>query len=132
MSTKDEWSDKLSKEAYNVLRKKGTEAPFSGDLLYNEKAGTYVCGACGSELFSSKHKYDSSTPGLIGWPSFSEVKDNKAITLKPDDALLTKRTEVTCTTCGGHLGHVFNAVDSPTGQHYCINSVALSFKKAKS
>lgn len=127
MGSDDEWKKKLSKEAYNVLRKKGTEVPHSGALLNNKEKGMYVCGACGAELFSSESKYDSRTPGLIGWPSFSEAAKNDALKLAPDDSLGMQRTEVMCAQCGSHLGHVFDADDSPTGQHYCINSVALNF-----
>lgn len=125
----EEWRKKLSKQAYRVLREKGTEMPHSGELLHNTEKGVYVCGGCGAELFKSEHKYDSTTPGLIGWPSFSEAKNSDAVVLKPDNALGMKRTEVCCAKCGGHLGHVFEADDSPTGQHYCINSVALDFKQ---
>lgn len=129
--TYDEWKQKLTPEQYEVLRKKGTEAPFSGELLHMKDDGTYVCGACGQKLFSSKKKYDSTVPGLIGWPSFSEVIDNKAVKTVEDNTLGMHRTEVVCSNCGSHLGHVFQAPDSPTGTHYCINSVALGFNPDK-
>ena len=125
----DKWRGKLSDKAYDVLRKKGTEAPYTGKLLNNTEKGIYVCGACGAELFSSKSKYDSKTPGLMGWPSFGEAVSGRAVKLSDDNSLGMHRTEVTCSSCGSHLGHVFEADDSPTGQHYCINSVALDFKK---
>lgn len=128
--TEAEWRKKLSKEAYHVLREKGTEMPFSGTLLKNDKTGMYVCGACGRALFSSQAKYDSDTPGLIGWPSFSEVASSDAVEIKEDRSGGMQRLEVVCSKCSSHLGHVFKAGDSPTGIHYCINSVALDFKKA--
>lgn len=128
--TEAEWRKKLSKEAYHVLREKGTEAPFSGTLLKNDKTGMYACGACGQELFKSQAKYDSETPGLTGWPSFSEVASNDAVEIKEDRSDGMQRLEVVCANCQSHLGHVFKADDSPTGIHYCINSVALDFKKA--
>ncbi|MDQ5885904.1 MAG: peptide-methionine (R)-S-oxide reductase [Patescibacteria group bacterium] len=127
----NEWKKKLTAQQYAVLREKSTEAPFSGELLHMNDEGKYVCGACGKVLFNSSAKYDSTEPGLIGWPSFSEVADIDAIKLVEDNKLGMKRTEVTCSNCGGHLGHVFEAGDSPTGTHYCINSVALNFKSNK-
>ena len=130
MDDKD-WKKKLTPKQYDVLRNKATEPPFSGDLLHNNEDGTYTCGACGQEIFSSSKKYDSTEPGLIGWPSFSDVIDSGAIKLVDDYKLGMKRTEVLCNNCGGHLGHVFEASDSPTGTHYCINSVALQFSPAK-
>lgn len=126
-----EWRKKLSPEAYAVLREKATEAPYSGKLLNNKETGMYICGACGAELFSSASKYDSETPGLLGWPSFSEVVNSDSVVIKEDRSLGTPRLEVLCASCKGHLGHVFKADDSPTGIHYCINSVALDFKKEK-
>lgn len=131
MSTqKDEtdWKKKLTPNQYKVLREKGTEAPFSGKYLNHTKKGMYTCAACGAELFSSDAKYDSTEPGLIGWPSFSELAHNDAVELVEDNSLGMTRSEVTCKTCGSHLGHVFPAGDSPTGTHYCINSVCLDFK----
>ena len=120
--------DHLSDEQRHVLVDKGTEAPFSGKYLNHNEQGVYTCGACGAELFKSDAKYDSKTPGLIGWPSFSEVAKSGAVKFLDDDKLFMKRTEVVCAKCGGHLGHVFDADDSPTGKHYCINSVSLGFK----
>lgn len=129
--TDDEWKDKLTPEQYKVLVKKGTEAPGSGKFLNHNEKGMYTCAACGNELFSSDAKYDSTEPGLIGWPSFSALARNDAVVLKPDNDLFMKRTEVTCAKCVGHLGHVFEAGDSPTGQHYCINSASLGFNPKK-
>lgn len=128
----DQWKDKLTPEQYHVLREKGTETPFSGKLLYNKADGKYVCSACGATLFDSKDKYDSTTPGLVGWPSFSDVIDQGAVELKDDKSFGMHRTEVVCKNCGGHLGHLFDDPSSPNGQHYCINSTSLDFKpKAK-
>jgi peptide-methionine (R)-S-oxide reductase len=128
--TEDEWKQKLTPEQYHILREKGTEVPGTGKLLYNEAGGKYICAACGSELFGSEAKYESTMPGLIGWPSFSAAASNDAIELHDDDSMGMHRTEVVCKTCGGHLGHLFEDPSSPNGQHFCINSAALGFKKA--
>ncbi len=125
--TDDEWKAKLTPEQYRVLREKATEAPFTGDLLENKKAGSYTCAACGVELFKSEHKYDSTTPGLLGWPSFADVASSGAVKLVDDSSLGMQRVEVECSNCGGHLGHLFDDASAPTGQHYCINSVSLGF-----
>lgn len=125
----DELRQKLTPEQYHVLREKGTETPGSGALLYNEEKGEYHCPVCGSLLFTSTSKYESTMPGLIGWPSFSEAANNKALELVPDDSLGMHRTEVQCAVCHSHLGHLFDDPSSPNGQHYCINSAALEFKK---
>lgn len=128
--TDNEWKSKLTSEQYHVLREKGTEIPGTGKFLYNTANGVYTCAACGAKLFSSKSKYDSTTPGLIGWPSFSEVANSDAVKLVDDNSMGMHRTEVICKNCGGHLGHLFEDPSSPNGQHYCINSAALDFKKA--
>lgn len=125
----DEWRQKLTPEQYHVLREQGTETPGTGTLLHNDETGEYTCAACGNVVFKSDTKYDSTEPGLVGWPSFSAAANNEAVVLKPDMSLGMERTEVTCAVCGSHLGHVFPAGDSPSGQHYCINSAALTFKK---
>lgn len=123
--TEDEWRKKLTPEQFHVLREKGTEAPFTGKLLYNHDAGSYVCAACGAELFSSDKKFDTD----CGWPSFYDAKKN-AVVFTPDNSHGMRRVEVTCANCGGHLGHVFDdAPDQPTGQRFCINSAALQFLK---
>lgn len=129
MATTDkEWRAKLTPEQYDVLRGKGTEAPFSGRLLHNKEKGVYACAACGNLVFDSKTKFDSHS----GWPSFYNVANNKAIVLKEDNSQGMQRVEVTCANCGSHLGHVFHdAPDTPTGMRFCINSCALDFKKAK-
>ncbi|HEX8182961.1 MAG TPA: peptide-methionine (R)-S-oxide reductase MsrB [Candidatus Saccharimonadales bacterium] len=126
----DEWKQKLTPEQYAVLRQKGTETPGSGALLHNDETGDYTCAACGSVVFRSDTKYESTMPGLIGWPSFSDMASDGAVQLVPDDSLGMSRTEAICANCGGHLGHLFDDPTSPNGQHYCINSVSLDFKKA--
>lgn len=122
-----EWRSELSPEQYHVLREKGTEAPGSGEYVDLFEDGTYHCAACGSTLFSSETKYESTTPGLIGWPAFSEASANGAVTLRDDNSLGMQRTEVVCSQCGGHLGHLFADDSSPNGQHYCVNSLSLKF-----
>jgi peptide-methionine (R)-S-oxide reductase len=129
--TDDELKKRLTPEQYHVLREKGTEAPFSGDLLENKETGEYKCMVCGNVIFKSSAKYDSHTPGLEGWPSFSEVADTGTVELVKDNSLGMERTEVVCKICGSHLGHVFDADDSPSGKHFCINSCALDFDAAK-
>ena len=126
--SEEQWEEELSEEEYRVLRKKGTEAPHSGQYVYSKENGEYACKACGSKLFESNAKYDSTTPGLLGWPSFSDAIEG-AVEYKKDDTLGMSRTEVVCTNCGSHLGHIFEDQSSPNGKHYCINSVCLDFKK---
>ena len=125
------WQKKLTPAQYRVLREKGTEAPGSGKYVDFYEDGMYRCVACGQELFSSASKYESNMPGLIGWPAFSEAAKNGAVTLQPDDSHGMHRTEVICTKCGSHLGHLFEDPSSPNGQHYCINSVCLDFTPAQ-
>lgn len=120
-------SNDLTPEQYRVLRQKETEAPFSGVYLDHKANGMYLCAGCGAQLFSSKDKYQSDVPGLAGWPSFAEVSSSAAVELKPDNSHGMQRTEVICQNCGGHLGHLFPDDSSPSGRHYCINSVALDF-----
>jgi len=128
MTAGADWKKKLSHEQYRVLREKGTEAPGSGQYVDFYEDGTYACAACGQALFSSDTKYESTTPGLIGWPAFSEAAAQGAVKLEEDTSLGMQRTEVLCANCGSHLGHLFPDDSSPNGQHYCINSVCLDFK----
>ena len=128
MPKDDEWKDKLTPEQYRILREKGTEAPFSGKLLHNDKTGDYTCAACGQVIFKSDTKFDSGS----GWPSFYDVANTKAVKLAEDKSLGMHRVEVMCAICGSHLGHVFiDAPDQPTGMRFCINSAALDFKEKK-
>ena len=128
MTAKADWKKKLTPEQYHVLREKGTEAPGSGKYVDFYDDGMYHCAACDQPLFSSDTKYESTMPGLIGWPAFSDMTSNDALKLEDDNSLGMLRTEVTCANCGSHLGHLFPDDSSPNGQHYCINSVCLDFK----
>jgi peptide-methionine (R)-S-oxide reductase len=118
----------LTKQQEDILFNKGTEAPFTGQFLHNKDSGMYTCANCGAELFSSETKFDSGS----GWPSFYDVASTGSVTVQEDHSDGTRRIEVMCATCGGHLGHVFDdAHDQPTGQRFCINGCVLDFKPDK-
>jgi peptide-methionine (R)-S-oxide reductase len=122
-------TEHLTPEQKQVLVDKGTEPPFSGKFLKHDEPGVYTCAACGATLFTSETKFPAPFPNQ-GWPSFYEMAEQDAVQLRPDTSHGMERTEAVCNNCGGHLGHVFD--DGPAehgGQHFCINSVALDFKK---
>ena len=123
--TEQEWRDDLG-DRYSILREAATERPWSGALLDEKREGTYTCGACNAELFTSGSKFDSGS----GWPSFFESVNPDAVELKTDKSLGMVRTEVVCGTCGSHLGHLFDdASQTPTGDRFCMNSLSLGFKE---
>jgi peptide-methionine (R)-S-oxide reductase len=127
--TEEELREKLTPEQYRILREKGTEAPFTGEYLNHNEKGMYTCAVCGAELFKSDDKFESKAPGLMGWPSFSDVAKSGAVKLTDDNSGGMQRIEASCANCGSHLGHVFKeAQDAPNGgTHFCINSACLGF-----
>ena len=122
--TDAEWRAQLTPEQYHVLREKGTDRPFTGALVNNHADGFYHCAACDAPLFQSNTKFESGS----GWPSFYDTLNQDAVELHEDNTFGMRRVEVTCATCGGHLGHLFPDGPNPTGQRYCINSNSLKFE----
>ena len=123
--SEEEWKKELTPEQFQVCRMKGTEAPFTGEYYKTKDPGTYMCAACGNELFDSDTKYESGT----GWPSFYKPLSQENVETEDDDSYGMRRTEVMCSKCGAHLGHVFPDGPRPTGLRYCINSVSLKLDK---
>lgn len=120
-----EWQQELTPDQYRVLREKGTERAFTGEYYDTKDQGVYTCAACGQELFSSETKYDSGS----GWPSFYAPIDESKVEEERDTTHGMMRTEVLCSRCESHLGHVFSDGPQPTGQRYCMNSISLKFKE---
>jgi peptide-methionine (R)-S-oxide reductase len=127
VKTEQQWREELTPEQYEVLRRGGTEPPFTGRYVFAKDSGMYRCAACGHDLFSSEAKFESGT----GWPSFTEPAVAENVELLPDERHGMHRTEVRCGNCGSHLGHVFDDGPGPTGQRYCINSAALDLKPVR-
>jgi peptide-methionine (R)-S-oxide reductase len=122
-----EWRQELSPEEYHILREKGTERAFTGEYYHTKTPGTYLCRACGNQLFSSDTKYESGS----GWPSFYQPLKSDAVEEHADNTHGMRRVEITCGRCGSHLGHVFEDGPKPTGQRYCMNSASLKLEPKK-
>ncbi|MHB1006616.1 MAG: peptide-methionine (R)-S-oxide reductase MsrB [Chloroflexota bacterium] len=127
VKSEEEWRRELTPEQYRIMREKGTDRPFANEYYDNHEKGVYRCAACGAELFSSETKYDSGS----GWPSFWAPIVTNRVRKQADDSLLMHRTEVVCSRCGAHLGHLFDDGPQPTGQRYCMNSTSLKLDKVE-
>jgi methionine-R-sulfoxide reductase len=121
--TDEEWKRRLDPDRFKVLRQAGTEPAFTGSLLHEEKDGSFTCGGCGQELFTSDSKFDSGS----GWPSFDKAIPG-TVEEHEDKSLFMRRVEIRCSRCGGHLGHVFDDGPTETGMRYCVNSLSIDFK----
>jgi peptide-methionine (R)-S-oxide reductase len=123
--SEEEWRKELTPEQYHVMREKGTERPFTGEYEKSKEKGLYVCAGCGNPVFGSDTKYESGS----GWPSFYRPLTGESVRTEEDGSMFMKRTEVLCSRCDAHLGHVFDDGPQPTGERYCMNSVSLKLQK---
>jgi peptide-methionine (R)-S-oxide reductase len=125
IKTDEDWRSELTPEQYRVTREKGTEMPFTGEYYKNKEEGVYRCVCCGAELFSSDAKYESGS----GWPSFYQAANKENVATEDDSSHGMRRTEILCSRCHAHLGHVFPDGPRPTGLRFCVNSASLKFEK---